>query len=208
MNQDDLLEYLGGIDPHLLEQVRKNNLQPGMKVLETGMGHGSNIDYFIRAGYEVWGIDHNPDYIDFVKKKIAQPFPNYPLERFACCAVEEMPFEVPTFDAIFSIRVLHFAKNLDHFHQMMEAMWKALKPSGLLFIRTASSWGISTTLQSIRDGRFRLNDGLELFLVPEEILETWMSQKLAIGAEPLRITYESPGRSLATWVILKQSSIL
>ena len=204
MNQDDLLEYLGGIDPHLLEQVRKNNLQPGMKVLETGMGHGSNLDYFIRAGYEVWGIDHNPDYIHFVKEKVKNSFSEYPLERFLHGTVEEMPFRAHAFDAIFSVRVLHFAKNPDHFHQMMEAMWKSLRPEGILFIRMASFWGITGNMVPLDNGRFRLNDGLDFFLLTEEIMQEWMKHQQAAWVEPLRITYDSPGRSMATWIMMKK----
>ena len=42
-----------------------------------------------------------------------------------------MSWESSSFDFVISSAVLHFAKNEEHFDQMMHELWRVLKPGGM-----------------------------------------------------------------------------
>ena len=56
----DLLEQFGQIDIYLFDQLLRGRIALGMRVLDAGCGAGRNLVYFLREGYEVFGVDLDP----------------------------------------------------------------------------------------------------------------------------------------------------
>ena len=67
MLPDELSSHLGRIDIYLLDQILRGHIQPGMRIMDVGCGHGRNLVYFLRSGFEVAGLDPNPEAIEAVR---------------------------------------------------------------------------------------------------------------------------------------------
>lgn len=198
-----LAEHLGPIDIYLLDQVMKGRIGPGMSLLDAGCGGGRNLVYFLRNGYEVFGVDQDPDAVSQVRRLAAQLAPRLPPENFQVSDVAGMPFQDESFDAVLCNAVLHFAKDEAHFDRMIDRMWRLLKPGGLFFARLASTIGIEDRITPLQGRWHRLPDGTDRFLVDESILAQAARRLGASWAEPLKTTLVQDLRSMTTWVLQK-----
>jgi tellurite methyltransferase len=197
-------EMFGDIDIYLFDQILKGQFKGHMKILDAGCGTGRNLVYFLREGFEVYGIDQNPEALENVRglaKSLAQ---HLPAENFRVAKVEQIPFPDKVFDAVISSAVLHFAENELHFSSMLAEMWRVLKTSGLLFVRLASSIGLEDKIKPVKNRRHLLPDGSERFLVDEELLITWTNRLEGILVEPIKTTNVQNLRCMTTWVIRKK----
>ncbi len=204
--QEQLVQLLGPIDIYLLDQVMKGNLQPPMRLLDAGCGHGRNLHYFLQAGYEVYACDHNPAYVQHVKAVFSQHNqPDLADDRVRLEAVESLSFDDHYFDWVFSSAVLHFAKDMAHFEAMMEAMWRVLKLNGILFIRMASDIGLEEKVVSLGNDQYHLPDGSDRFLLKEEMVANWLAAHPCRMVESLKTTNVQHMRCMTTWVLQKHS---
>lgn len=88
----DLQEWFGGIDIYLFDQLLKRRLVAGMRVLDAGCGTGRNLTYFLRSGYEVFGVDESEQAIAQTRQLASQLAPHLPAENFRAEQVERMSF--------------------------------------------------------------------------------------------------------------------
>ena len=114
-----------------------------------------------------------------------------------------MPFPSDKFDLVISNAVLHFARDRQHFDQMLNEMWRVLKPGGMLFARLASSIGIESLIKPVGNGWFWLPDGSERFLVDEAMLTASAERLGASRLEPFKTTNVENLRCMTTWVLEK-----
>lgn len=200
-NQQFLLDWLGAIDLYLLDQVMKHNLEPGMRILDAGCGHGRNSHYFLRTGYEVYGVDAQQEMIDYVHEYFLTT--SLERSRFTHHPVEQIPHPDNFFDAVICNAVLHFSENVSHFNEMVDAMWRVLKPGGLFFARLCSDIGIEKRIQPLGDQRFLLPDGSARFVVTEEML---FRKTQSLGGSmpgPLKTVNVQHQRCMTNWVMVK-----
>src|SRR5687767_16027168 len=78
----NLQEWFGGIDIYLFDQLLKGRIVPGMRVLDAGCGAGRNLVYFLRSGYEVFGVDESAPQIAQIRQMAAALAPHLPAENF------------------------------------------------------------------------------------------------------------------------------
>ncbi len=198
-------ELFGDIDIYLFDQILKNRFSPEMKILDAGCGGGRNLVYFLRNGFQVFGIDRNADAIEYVRSLAKMLAPDVQPENFRIANVEKLPFPDKNFDVIISSAVLHFADDEQHFDRMLREMWRVLKPSGLFFARLASTISIEEKIEKITERRYFLPDGSERFLVDEEMLISMTENLGGIFVEPIKTTNVQNLRSMTTWVIRKNA---
>lgn len=86
----NLQEWFGGIDIYLFDQLLKGRIVPGMRVLDAGCGAGRNLVYFLRSGYEVFGVDESGPQIAQIRKLAAALAPHLPAENFWVGSVERL----------------------------------------------------------------------------------------------------------------------
>ena len=196
-------ELFGDIDIYLFDQIQKNRFAPGSSILDAGCGGGRNLVYFLQNGFEVFGIDQNRDAIQQVKYFAEAVAPQLPSENFQVSSVQKMPFPDERFDAVISSAVLHFAQNTAHFNEMLNEMWRVLKPGGIFFARLASDIGIDDRITHLEDRRYLLPDGSERFLVDEKFLISLSNQLGAIQTDPIKTTNVQNLRCMTTWVLRK-----
>ena len=200
----DLQHQFGEIDIYLFDQLLRQRLVPGMRVLDAGCGFGRNLVYLLQANYEVFGTDADPIAVQAVQRLAASLAPSLPATNFRAEPVERMSFADAFADVVLSSAVLHFAKNDDDFNAMLQGTWRVLKPGGVLFCRLASSIGMEERMQPIAGRRHRLPDGSQRYLVDEPLL---MELTRSLGAElldPLKTTVVQDQRCMTTWVVRKR----
>jgi 2-polyprenyl-3-methyl-5-hydroxy-6-metoxy-1,4-benzoquinol methylase len=196
-------ELFGDIDIYLFDQILKNRFSNQMRILDAGCGGGRNLVYFMRDGFEVFGIDQNRKAIDHVRELAKSLSLNLPAENFQIGKVQELPFQEKYFQVVISSAVLHFAESQQHFDRMLEEMWRVLDFGGLLFVRLASTIGIEDKIKLIEGRRYLLPDGSTRFLVDEELLISRTNQLNGILVEPIKTTNVQNLRCMTTWVIQK-----
>jgi tellurite methyltransferase len=199
----NLQEWFGGIDIYLFDQLLKGRFVPGMRVLDAGCGTGRNLVYFLRSGYEVFGVDESSEAIAQIRRLAAALAPHLPLDNFRVEAVERMSFPDTEFDVVFSSAVLHFARDEQQWETMVKETWRVLKPGGIFFARLASSIGMEDQVEVIEGRRYHLPDGSDRFLVDEAML---LRVTAALGGEfiePIKTTVVQNMRAMTTWVLRK-----
>lgn len=201
--QSNLQRHFGNIDIYLFDQLLKGTYDDCKKVLDAGCGGGRNLVYFLQNGYEVHGIDPNPNAVAAVQQLAKALSPATPAENFVTAAAENLPFDDHYFNLVISSAVLHFAKNPTHFDHMVQSMWRVLKPGGYLFARLASDTGIETLVQHLGDNRYLLPDGSERFLVNQQILLQYTESLKGRLHEPIKTTNVQNLRCMTTWCLQK-----
>ena len=205
---DSLRDTLGGIDIYLLDQVVKGRITPDMTILDAGCGGGRNLIYLASQGAQVWGVDRSKERVQRAFRAVAEVAPETPSDRFRCEGVEALTLEDSSFDVVICSAVLHFATGPDHFHQMLDQIWRVLRLEGLLFCRLASNIGIEDAVVPQANGWYSLPDGSERFLVDEATL---LDAGRRLGAEllePLKTTNVQGLRCMTTWVVRKSGQAL
>jgi tellurite methyltransferase len=201
----DLQEQFGQIDIYLFDQLLRGRIRPGMRVLDAGCGSGRNLVYFLTEGYDVYGVDTDPNAVECTRRIAASRAPALPADNFRVEAIEAMSFPDAFADLVLSSAVLHFARCDDHFGAMLRGTWRALRPGGLLFCRLASSIGMEDRIQCVAGRRFRLPDGSERYLVDETLLLRLTTELGGQLADPLKTTVVQNQRCMTTWILRKNA---
>jgi len=199
----DPQDLFGDIDIYLFDQLLKRRLNPQMQLLDAGCGAGRNLHYFLKTGYDVYGIDQSSAAIAQVRVLSARLAPHLPADNFRVEAVEEMSFADATFDAVISSAVLHFARDEDHWQTMINEMWRVLRPGGIFFARLASTVGIEDQVKKIEGRRFHLPDGSDRFLVDELLLAKTTAALGGELIEPFKTVVVHGMRSMSNWCLRK-----
>jgi tellurite methyltransferase len=199
----NLPDQFGDIDIYLFDQLLRGRITPGMHIIDAGCGAGRNLVYMLRNGYDVSAADQDPAAVEQVRAMAALLAPRLPAENFRVEAVEALSFPEASADVVIASAVLHFAASPAHFDAMLAGIWRVLAPGGLLFARLASSIGIADRVRPIGDGRFRLPDGSDRFLVDEPMLMETTARLGGDLVDPLKTTVVQDQRAMTTWVVRK-----
>ncbi len=87
----DLETQFGQIDIYLFDQLLRGRIRPGMRVFDAGCGHGRNLIYLLRSGYDVCGSDADPASVARVQHLAASLAPALPSDELpgrACRALD------------------------------------------------------------------------------------------------------------------------
>lgn len=203
MTPRELQTLFGGIDIYLLDQILRGRISPGLRILDAGCGSGRNLVYFLRAGFEVAGVDQDSAAIAEVTSLARTLAPALDPANFRAEPIEAMSFGAERFDLVISSAVLHFARDPAHFRAMLDGCWLALRAGGLFFCRLASTIGMPGQFQPLGEGRFLLPDGSRRFLVDQAMLLELTAQLGAELIDPIKTTVVQDQRAMTTWVLRK-----
>jgi tellurite methyltransferase len=198
-----LREQFGDFDVYLFDQLLRGRIAEGMKVLDAGCGAGRNLVFLMRAGFDVWGVDENPEAIARVRRLASDIAPRLAADRFQDASVEALPHGDSSMDVVISSAVLHFARDDDHWLAMIRDMWRVLAPGGFMFARLATTVG-QAKLQPLGGGRYVMPDGETRYLVDHERLMAVTSELGGSLLDPLKSTVVHDRRSMGTWVVRKE----
>ena len=202
----DLDALFGQIDVYVFDQLLRGRFRPGTRILDAGCGSGRNLVYLLQAGFDLSAIDSDAAAIEQVRRLASRLAPALPGDHFRVERIEHTSFPDASFDAVISSAVLHFADHEAHFHAMLGAMWRVLKPGGLLFCRLASDIGIEGRVTRTASRRARLPNGPEWFLVDERMLLELTSTLGGTLLDPIKTTNVQNQRCMTTWVVRKEAA--
>ena len=202
--QNQVRQITGNIDIYLFDQLLKGTYDNCSRIMDVGCGEGRNLVYFLQNGYDVYGIDANPDAVAAVAQLAQSLAPRLPDDNFLVAAAEDLPFGEATFDLAICSAVLHFAQSTLHFDAMLRSVWRIIKPGGYFFARLASDIGIETLVQPVGNGRYLLPDGSERFLVNQQMLLQYTSDFRGYLHEPIKTTNVQNLRCMTTWCMQKR----
>lgn len=172
MEINELNRLLGNVDIYLLDQILKGRFTKEMKILDAGCGEGRNAVYFIQENYQVFGIDPNELAIQYCRYLSKSLNPAFDTHRFQVGKLEDIPFHAGAFDAVICSAVLHFAESVDNFWQMIQEIYRVLKPGGIFWFRMTTAFGgILSQSQDLGNGKYGLPDGSERFLLLPEYVD-------------------------------------
>lgn len=200
--ESDIREQFGQIDIYVFDQILRDNIQPGMCVVDAGCGFGRNIVYLMRKGCRVFAIDADANGVEHVRRLSEALNTGLPEANFQVGSIEHMPFADEIADVVICSAVLHFARDEDQFQAMLAELWRVLKPGGMLFCRLGSRIGMD--FQPVRGHIFKVGDGSEWFLVDEDMLLDLTDDLDAVLVDPLKTTIVQDYRCMTTWVIRKR----
>jgi tellurite methyltransferase len=196
-------QRFGGIDIYLFDQLLRGRFAPPCRVLDAGCGSGRNLHYLLQNGFDVFAVDRDADAVRAVRELSETLGAPIPEDRARVAEIDSLPFDDESFDAVLSSAVLHFATGPNHFGDMLEEMWRVLRPGGLLWVRLASSIGIEGAIESLGKNRYRLPDGTDRFLVDEAKLLEWGERLGGRLLDPIKTTNVQGLRCMTTWVLAK-----
>ncbi len=192
----------GQIDIYLFDQILRGRIRSGDRIVDAGCGFGRNLVYFLRHGWEVFGIDQDADAIDATGRLAATLAPNLPADNFRSERLEQSTFPDALGTAVISSAVLHFAADDDAFARTLMGTWRLVAPRGMLFCRLASSIGIEREVRSAGPARrFHLPDGTDRYLVDESMLMEWTARLGGQLLDPIKTTVVQHQRAMTTWVV-------
>jgi ubiquinone/menaquinone biosynthesis C-methylase UbiE len=124
----------------------------GKRVLEIGVGLGTDLLQFARAGAQTTGIDLTPTSIDMTRRRFDQEGLSADLRVMDA---ERLEFPDASFDAVYSFGVLHHVASTE---VAVAEVRRVLHPTGqflgALYSRQ-SFYYLRVRLQRVRSGRFR-----------------------------------------------------
>jgi SAM-dependent methyltransferase len=197
----DLDSLFGQIDIYLFDQILRGRIAPGMRILDAGCGGGRNLVYLLQQGYDVSALDADPSAIRSVRTLASRLAPRLSESNFRAEAIETNTFPDHAADVVVSSAVLHFARDEAHFAAMLEGSWRLVRPGGLFFCRLASSIGMEGRFLPLGNGRYKLPDRSERFLVDEERLLALTAKLGGELVDPLKTTVVQGQRCMTTWVV-------
>lgn len=202
MISEDLRSTFGEIDIYLFDQLLRGRFDHRGRVLDAGCGRGRNLPYLLTRGFDVFAIDGDEAAVAALRRLFGRLAPHLPPDRVRRGQVEALPWADASMDVVISSAVLHFARDEDHFHAMVEEMWRVLAPGGLFFARLATSISIEGLVHA-RVGRVRLPDGSDRFVVDEPTLMEITRALAGRLLDPLKTTNVQNMRAMTTWVMEK-----
>jgi SAM-dependent methyltransferase len=200
---DALVEWLGGTDIYLIDQVMKGRFAPGSRILDAGCGGGRNIELFLRGGYDVFAVDlssRSARQALGLARELGAERPGGWASRQDVAA---LGFASGSFDVVIASALLHFAPDRERFDAMLAEMWRVLAPGGLLFARLASTVGIEERIEPLGGGRYRLPNGVEWLLVDRDELLARAERLGGRLIEPIKTTVVDADRAMTTWCLTK-----
>lgn len=198
-------EQFGQIDIYVFDQILRGNITHEMRVLDAGCGYGRNLVHLLREGCEIFALDESREAVEHVRSLSASLETGLPAENFQVGLIEKMPFPDSSADVVICNSVLHFARDEDHFEEMLAEMWRVLRPGGMLFCRLGSRIGMD--FEPVGDNRYVIGDGSEWYLVDEEMLLELTEGMNAILVDPLKTTIVQDYRCMTTWVLRKRRTL-
>ena len=193
------MDQLGNADIYLIDQMMKCRYQPGDKIFDAGCGHGRNIDLFLRAGFDAYGVDHDLEKIVFCQSR----YPEH-TARFSVQDLQRLSFENDFFHHIISSAVFHFCDSTAHFYSLFSEQVRVLKPGGTFFIRMTTLFGLPEKLAvPIGDGRYHQPDYGDRFLMTYPLIAQVIEKFPVSLLEPVKAVNVRDHRAMGVIVFQK-----
>ena len=183
-DQEKLLSELGQLNLQLLEEIREGHIQPQMKILEIGCGYGYNIRFFIKHGYDAYGIDESEEAIQLIREYVPGWNSKLKVNNFRAAVPESLPFDDDYFDYAYALHFSEITGDGKKLSTLLKEAMRVLKSSGVLFLQLETSIGLQGKVLHIVGNKYLMQDGKEKILWSEDELKEILNQ---VGCNTLPI---------------------
>lgn len=159
-------------EPHIFEELEKIDFK-GKRVLEIGLGQGTEAQKIIQAGAVYNGIDFTEESIE--RMKIRCELFSLSYESLHVMNAENLDFPDESFDIVFSHGVLHHSP---HIRKIINEIFRVLKKNGMVVVMLYHKNSINYHISI----KFIRRLGIFLLFIP------------GISKLVSKITKEDPGR--------------
>lgn len=201
MNPAGLRALLGNIDIYLFDQVHRGCLGEDDIVLDAGCGGGRNVEYLLRCGTEVYGVDSSDEAVASVRAMADAIRPGYPAERFRTGALSAIPFKDARFTFVICNAVLHFMPSSAEWAASVQEMARVTRPGGRVFLRFMSQREMDGIGQPAGEFLRRIDHGRTLFLPPDDWVEAQFRAAGLVPVEEPKTVQVHGRRSMSVWVV-------
>lgn len=202
MNVKELNRELGNIDLYLLDLILKGLFDEQDTILDAGCGEGRNLVYFLRNGFQVYGIDSYDAALRMLRFQLNSLSPGYPADRFTHGDIKNLPYPDGSFSKVLCIAVLHFANSEKEFRVMFDELVRVLRPGGQLYIRMTDNTTMDQA-HALDGGKYLLPDGSTRFLLTHSMLESLMKTHNLTFAEAHKSVVVQGMRSMNVLLLSK-----
>jgi ubiquinone/menaquinone biosynthesis C-methylase UbiE len=115
------------------------------RVLEVGVGAGTDFLQFMRAGALCSGVDLTQEAIENVSARLA--LYGLKAEGLQQCNAEQLPFADDTFDLVYSWGVIHHADDME---AVLREIFRVTRPGGRIKIMVYNLWSVHTLYMYVR----------------------------------------------------------
>jgi SAM-dependent methyltransferase len=106
----------------------------GKRVLEIGVGQGTDLMQFARAGAECYGVDITDKHLMLAQRNFG--LQGKQVELFKADAIQ-LPFRESTFDCVYSFGVIH---HIPEAHEVIAEVFRVLRPGGTVLAGFYHKW--------------------------------------------------------------------
>lgn len=114
------------LDPHIPDFADFGAAR-GLKVLEVGVGAGTDFIQWLRAGADAWGIDLSPRSLELAADRVAAEGFTLADGRLQVADAEHLPFADASFDLVYSYGVIHHSPDT---RAAIAEIHRVLRPGG------------------------------------------------------------------------------
>ncbi|MGN6679123.1 MAG: class I SAM-dependent methyltransferase [Streptosporangiaceae bacterium] len=133
----DYDEFKYQVERHIPRCIEALNVN-GKRVLEIGLGEGSESELLIRHGADWSGIDLTSESVDRVRARLE--LRSLPYSSLRQGSVLDLPFADNTFDVVFSHGVLHHVPDI---LLAQNEIHRVLRPGGELIMMLYARWSLN-----------------------------------------------------------------
>ena len=121
----------------------------GKKVLEIGVGQGTDLMQFAKAGADCYGVDITDNHLELTRKNFYLRGKQVDLSK---TDATQLPFPANYFDCVYSFGVLHHIPEIE---KVLDEVHRVLKPGGQLMIALYHKWSAFHFAILLRNGLLR-----------------------------------------------------
>ncbi len=122
----------------------------GQKILEVGIGAGSDFIQWVRAGAKAYGIDITEEAVEHAKQRLS--LFNLKAEEVKVSDAENIPYEDNTFDLVYSWGVIHHSPNTE---RALAEIIRVTVPQGRIKLMIYNRHSIYAFYKYLKYGFFR-----------------------------------------------------
>jgi len=202
METHDVKRLLGKTDMYLIDLLQKGYFDKPLHVLDAGCGKGRNIWMLAEFGHAISACDTNESDLSILQEEVKKRKIDLSAINVRVGEIGKLPYRDQDFDFVICNAVLHFAKDKDHFLEMMRDLTRVVRKGGIIFTRFVSSHTLNNRGQEFNK-TMQLPDGTNRFVVDENWLKSEVINGLGLELSEEFKTINIDNKRTMTTLILR-----
>jgi ubiquinone/menaquinone biosynthesis C-methylase UbiE len=145
---EEIEEYRYKVEPEIFSFAQFSRFY-GQKVLEVGIGAGTDFTQWVRAGARAYGVDITEEAVEHAERRLE--LYGLSAEEIRVADAENLPYPNDTFDLVYSFGVIHHSPNA---LKALEEIIRCTKIGGLIKVMIYNRRSLNAFYYYLRFGLF------------------------------------------------------